>query len=285
MRSIRISLLFVVAAAAISVAACSKKAPPPPDTADGAAKAIVTGLSAHKPVVLWDAMPASYQKDVDGLVKEFAGKMDAELYDKGFTVAKKVIKVLKDKKDFVLGHPMVGANPLVKKDDLVKHYSDVIGLLDTLVTSDISSHAKLASFDVRKFLDNTGSAMMQQSAKLAGMAPMDPFAMLAKIKVEPGKAEGDKTYVKTTDPEGKVEETEFVKVEGKWIPADMSKEWKGGIEEAKKAIGGITKEEIAKQKMQAMAMLAKAEGVIDTLAKADSQEAFNQAVAGIMGSM
>src|SRR5258708_4650419 len=51
-----------------------------PETADAALRAVLNGLHENHPEALWDAMPASYQRDVNGLVHLFAGRMHPEAW-------------------------------------------------------------------------------------------------------------------------------------------------------------------------------------------------------------
>ena len=80
---------------------------------DQTVKNVAQGIVDKKPQVLWEYLPKSYQKDVTDLIHEFAGKMDKELWTKGFTIAQKATRVLQEKKEFILAHPKL-ANFVVK---------------------------------------------------------------------------------------------------------------------------------------------------------------------------
>ena len=64
--------------------------------------AVVNGLGENQPQVIWQALPASYQNDVSGLVREFAGQMQDSLWDQIFEALTKLTRVLDEKKQFVL---------------------------------------------------------------------------------------------------------------------------------------------------------------------------------------
>ena len=69
--------------------------------------AVVNGLGENQPEVIWQALPASYQDDVSGLVREFAGQMEGSLWDQTFGTLATLTRVLDEKRQFVLEHPMV----------------------------------------------------------------------------------------------------------------------------------------------------------------------------------
>src|SRR4029077_19503673 len=53
---------------------------PIPETADAALCTILEGLHESRPGAVWDALPASYQRDVNGLVHLFATRMHPEAW-------------------------------------------------------------------------------------------------------------------------------------------------------------------------------------------------------------
>lgn len=310
MNRIARSIALVTLGAAFTLTACDKKeeaaapgatpaagsaakpatpAPAPaPATADAAMKALMDGIIAKKPQAAWDFLPASYQKDVTGLVQEIGGKVDAELYNKAFAVLNKALGVLKTKKDFLLKSPMVAQalqNPMLPPGAVEKNWDAVVTMLGTLAASELSKAENLKSLDVGKFLSGTGAQLMGQGFDLAKAAGQDPTAALAGFKAEIVKTEGDKATVKITAPGGGTpKDEEFVKVEGKWIPAEMAAEWKQEMEKAKSELGAIPAQ-MAEAKAMAMPVLTQVEGTLDKLAAANSQAEFDAALMGALAAM
>jgi hypothetical protein len=139
-----------------------------PDTPDGAAKAVFEGIGNNKPGVVWQAMPASYQQDVNGLVHALAGKLDEELYDQAMKVAGKVNGILRDKKTFILNSPMfmVPPNPQgVTKDVIAENWDSAVNSIDILLKSELSSVAGLKAMDVGHFMSNTAADLMVEATK------------------------------------------------------------------------------------------------------------------------
>ena len=269
-------------AAAAAKAAVKKAAPA---TADAAVKALFDGLAKNDPGALWEFLPASYQKDVTGLVQGFAGQLDAEFYDKSMAVMAKAVKVLKEKKDFIKANEMFAqatkGAPL-PPGAIDQNWDAAVGLLGAIAGSDLKTVAGLKGLDIGKFLSVTGGDLMKQGVAIAKATGQDPMAMLAGVKVEKGAAEG-KVKISMPGQEGGKEE-EFVQVEGKWIPAEMAKEWKGEIEKAKKQLGEVGPQ-MAQAKAMAMPMLTKVDGALDQLAGAKDQAAFDAALTGAMALM
>ena len=63
---------------------------------------------------MWEALPASYQKDVHGLLTEFSAKMDPQIWDNGFATAQKLVRVLEEKKEYLLKGPWLDNMPVDK---------------------------------------------------------------------------------------------------------------------------------------------------------------------------
>lgn len=257
-----------------------------PDSPDGTFNVVSKDLTEGKVGTVWAAMPASYQKSTNDLVHEFAGKMDAELWDKGFVLSSKLAAVLRDKKAFILNTPMLAQLP-IKKADLEKNWDGIVSMFDTIANSELAKLNNVKTLDMGAFLSGTGTKIVQESIKISELSPEKPMDQLKGMKATMVKTEGDKATLKLSRPNAKEEEVEFMKVEGKWIPADLNKEWPEIIKEARAGLAEISGEEMAKNKPQIIMMMASVEGIIDQLAKADTQEKFDAAVEGIgkMGQM
>jgi len=268
---------------------CGDSGPSVPDSPDGTVLAISKGLTEGKPEILWAMLPPSYQKDVNDLKKEFADKVDTELYDKGFTIARKALSVLKAKKDFILENKMLFMMTGMNKDKVSRNWDKVISLGETLINSDLNTVASLKALDVAGFLRGTGAKLMKQGEAISAMTEKDPYANeflaeMKNIKVAVVSSEGDKAILKITTPgEGAQEET-FMKVEGRWVPRRMAAEWQDSIAEAREALASMDKAKFVKNKAKIMGVMAMVETTLDELAKADTAEKFNTLVGELMGS-
>jgi len=84
------------------------------------------------------------------------------------------------------------------------------------------------------------------------------------------------------------EEVEMVRVEGRWIPADLAQQWPEMMANARQHLDEMTPETMSAMKTQAMMGLGMAEGLIEQIATIESAEQFDAAVGpllqGLMGS-
>ena len=263
------------------------KPAPTPATADAAMKALMEGIQNKKPQAAWDFLPASYQKDVTTLVHEVGGKVDAELYNKAFAVLNKALTLLKTKKEYILKSKLTAQalqNPMLPPGTIEKNWDGVVEIISIITTSELAKSENLKTLDVGKFLSGTGAKLMDKGFEIAKAAGQDPTMALKGFQAEMVKTEGDKATVKLTPPGGgSPSEEQFVKVEGKWIPAEMADEWKQEIERMKGQLGAIPAQ-MAEAKPMAMPMLTKVEETLDKLNAAKSQEEFDGALLGAVAA-
>ncbi|MBN2492841.1 MAG: hypothetical protein JXQ29_18475 [Planctomycetes bacterium] len=295
MRSVRVlaillaPILFLVAAPS-----CGDSSPGVPDSPDGVVKAVSEGLAANQPEVLWKALPASYQQDVNELVRLFASTMDAELYDRGVSVAGKAIRVLRGKKDFLLNHVMVRMIAAPDKDEALRELAAATELLETVVASELSSLSTLRTLDVGAFLRGTGRTLMRQFETVSAFLEGDAFSAALKDKIRGVRAEvvsmqGDRSVLRIRTPGQEpavvplVMEVPFVRVEGRWLPDEFVRDWKTIVGDARQQIEALTARTAGAEKAKYLATLAELESVLDRLAAAADQKEFNLLVSELLG--
>jgi hypothetical protein len=260
----------------------------PPKTAEGAVKAVVEGLQQNKPVVLWDALPASYQKDVDELVHTAAGKVDPGLWNAVWDLFGKLVTVAKTKKDMILKSPMMAeSKKAVKMDELSKNWDVVVDLLDTMAKCDLSKIEKAKTISMGDVLATTGADFMAKAQKLSQVMPPEkmqdnPWVMLKTVKVTPVKTEGNTATLKIEGGGQPAEEFKFVKVEGKWIPMELEALWTREITKAKKQVAEMKKAD-PKETEQAVAMIKAFNNGLQTVIDSKTQEQFNVGISQLMG--
>ena len=244
--------------------------------------AVVDGLGENQPQVIWQALPASYQNDVSGLVREFAGQMQESLWDQIFGALTKLTRVLDEKRQFVLEHPRV-VQQLSKSPNAEATYDAVVALLKTILSSDISSLQRLSDFDGERFLATTGSQVMAQLGDLAALAPdsKETLDEISSLSVTLSRTEGERAWVLIEKPDEKTEEVEFVLVEGKWVPAAMAEGWDSGIADAREQLSQVVVDPA--QTAQAGIVLAVVDGALEGLLAAQTAEEFQASLEGMIG--
>lgn len=265
------------------------------DTPDAAARALAANLEAGNFRAVWDALPSRYQSDVNDLVHAFAANMDADVWKAGTSLVLKAVRVLKEKKEFILKQPALAQSPLDPKI-AAENWDGLVGVLETITASELADLGKLKTLEVGTFLDGTGKKVADQLAALAKAAdekkmsltdfpgvPVDamPLAGLAKAKFSTVKTDGD-TATLRVENEGKTEDQEVVRVDGKWLPKKMVDQWDGNMQAAKAALTTDMPERLQKSKMQIIMPMQMIQAVLDQLLAAKTQAEFDQVLQQVM---
>lgn len=236
--------------------------------------AVVNGLRANRLDALWNFLPASYQRDLNQLLHEFAKRMDPEIWDRGVVAVRKFARVLKDKQAFQpLPRPDAGQPPT--------DWGQLADVLETLLASDLADLDKLKHADVGKLLAETGGQILSQAQAFSKLGPRDFFGQnleqLANLHVTPLESSGDKATVQF-EPRGQEPQTiEFVRVEGKWIPRNLSDGWIEMMGEARARLLPLSPENLAAMKPTILDLILRADQALDDLLAANTREEFNAA--------
>ena len=201
-----------------AIAVCLASALPLAKAAEEGPESLITApiqaLEENNPKLIWEMLPASYQKDLNGLVQAFAKEMDAELWDAGFELAGSIGELLRTKKDLVAGAisqigfddlDLISGEVTIGADgptpEFISGLETAGTLLEKLAKSDLGTMAKLKTIDLGQVADTLGRDMitlMEDSAKAAGET--DPFGLelLRGIKVEVVSEDGDNATIKVS---------------------------------------------------------------------------------------
>lgn len=259
---------------------------PKEDTAEATVLHIMDGVRNGHGEVAWEALPASYQEDLNGLVKSFAEGMNPQMWKQITDVVASVHKLTVDKKEFIMNHPAVAESD--DPETAKKSIDQVSGLLKTILDA-AGDLEKLKSFDGGEFMKTTGSSLITQLDALSKLAPQQAasgpvgLAAIDSVKVETVTSSDSSATLKIIQPDGKEETQEFIKVEGKWIPKDMADGWESQIAAAKISIADLPNK-AAEMQMSVMMVTGMVSGVLTPLQSAETQEQFNEAVAGLQQS-
>lgn len=246
-------------------------------------------LDGNDPAKVWRLMPESYHKDVNGLISEFAGKMDPQLWNKGFALFAKITKVLDEKGEFILGYPMVQMMTAQSDpDELKTGLAGVAKTFSAIANSDLKTLDGLKNLNVESFLSTTVGSTVKDllaTASTVGGA-MGESDLPEKMGIAILSESADTAVVEVTKADGTKEEVPMAKVEGKWIPKEMATDWAKSIEDAHKSLAGLTITE--DDKAGATMMFGMVEQFLDKMLQAEEQEDFNDTVDSItqmMGGM
>lgn len=243
-------------------------------------RTMMDGVTNQQMEALWNFLPASYQGDVNGLVHEFSGKMDPEMYNGTFQTLQRITKLLQDKKAYILKNQTINGLP-VPPEKVAEFWDPAVGLINTLAQSDLSSLEKLKNFDGEKFLTSSGNQMAKQVIRISDLLPQKEGELSFSEKTKQTKItlvsmEGDTATIKMDVPGKDLTEEKMVKVEGKWIPKNLADNWKSRMDEARKKLAELTPEKVTAQKEKTLTAITKVNEVLTQLESAKTEEEFNK---------
>ncbi len=252
-----------------------------PADAAAAVMAAAKAMRDGKIEAAYDLLPASYQKDIDGLVHDFAGRMDREVWETGFSTIGKAAGLLKAKKELLLS--MVPKQPgnESQTEQLIANWDGLASGLEQFAASDLSRIEKLESAPARDLLKSGIGPMAKVVVSMATVRTQDGAATLAdldKVKAEVVSTTESTASVKITSPNKPEPETvEFAKVEGKWIPKSLADDWASHMEKAREQLKAVDADTITANKPQILQVLKTVDGVLDEMKKAETPEQIQQA--------
>ena len=259
-----------------------------PDTPDGTVTFVAQRLVDHHPEVLWTALPETYRQDITEITATFAERMDPAIYDKTMELSLRAVEVLREKKDLIFESTSFQATQ-ADPEKINTALDPTFTIVETVLSSQISTLYGLGMIDWEQFLATTGAAVLEQASAIQIEDEEDPFGELATLEVETVAVADDTATLKLKTANEEPEEVEMVRVEGRWIPADLAKEWPEMMANARRQLDEMTPENMESMKTQAMMGLGMAEGLIEQIATIETAEQFDAAVGpmlqGLMGSM
>ena len=261
---------------------------PPAASAEQAVLQVTQGLANNEAHVVWDALPASYQKDITGLIRDFAAKMDPEIWNQSFATLAKFSDVLKSKKDIILGMSKIQNNPNIDVEEMSRNWDHVVDPLVAITHSDVADLSRLKQVDVRQVLGTTGARVLKDLQILHQVAPGSAGTQLVKLgqtKATLVQENGDSAMVRIEVPGQQPKEERFVQVEGKWIPQEMAQDWSSNMDKARKDLANWSTQGMTEKKPQVMQVITALDGIVDSLAQSNTSEQFEQTLQGGMFQM
>lgn len=252
-----------------------------PQTADAAVEAVFSGIRNKKPEVLWAFLPASYQKDVNGLFHLLAGKMDPELWEKTFQTGLRIVRICRVRRAAILDAELIGPGAGANEKAMAAEWDTVVTLAGTLLASDLADLEKMKQFDGGRFLKKTGGRFMKELAIASRLLPGDRFQLelddLVQLQVKLESETGDSAVVQLSfrDDDTPPQRVPFVRVEGKWIPKNLADVWKIRIAEIRKRMESqLAPQVLAEKKRVVMQFLTGVEKSLDELEDAKTPAEF-----------
>jgi hypothetical protein len=273
--------------------------------------AIKAAVKESKPVLAWNVLPASWRSQGDGLLHEFAAAVPAPLYDQLMKTMQKFATVLTTKKQFVLNSVMVKAaladpnSPSMTQ--LTESYDAASDFISAVANSDLQSAEALSKATVADLLNEFGPQLMTAAKTFVTIAALQPnregaeakmvlvvLDSISNLNATVVSETGTSAVISVSLPSlpsaiaGKMAQLQSIpvtQVDGVWVVVPMAYAWPEGMAEAKHSIAEM-KAQLSgndSQSQQVMMMvqvaLGMADTMLDSMAQANSQAEFDQAMA------
>lgn len=258
-----------------------------PTTPDGTIVSVVSAVGDGKLEAVWQAMPDSYQSDINKQVEHFAEHMDGEVWSKAMGIVGKLAQILETKSDLIIGNATVSQQiqgQKIKPEDVKQALKAIGGLLNDL-QKDVKTKEALAKLNVENYMANIGSRLKNLEPLMEKTPNPPPYKLadLRKVTATVKETTTDTATVEVKGPDGKTDTVKMVKVQGKWVPKDVADDWSKKIDELDKSLHSM--EIKPEQKKQFMAMADQVDGVLDNFLKAKDQAEFDAAIGEATGKM
>lgn len=207
------------------------KALSPKEEAKASVEAAIAAIKAGRLDEVYGMLPESYQSDISDIVRAYASKIDRSLYEQGaalLAAAGELIAAQAPNLMELIGNPAALGLELPDSVDTDAVNADQIRQAGEWIASVAKSlgYDDFAAGNIRPLLSNplTSGLLAEGIAQLPSDAIACAFA-------DDGGAQADGivplrlTTRASEEDEPETEDVQFVKVEGKWVPLDMSQGW------------------------------------------------------------
>ena len=248
-----------------------------------AVRRVLQGVQDGKAAAIWAFLPSRYQRDIDALVRNFAGKMDAKIWNRTFVSLKRLVGIARAKKGLLINNPGLPLRELDQKQ-LDENWSALLELFDTLLTSELKDVKTLATFDGKAFCAGTGTRFLKQLRAISSSEQGDPLGQLAtsKITVVERTSEQAQLQIGEVQNDGGAEPappSQFVVVDGQWFPTDLTTALDEILRLGNQSVEAMPAAGTATSRKNWLAVLDALDTSAAALEKADSSESFNKALA------
>jgi hypothetical protein len=263
-------------------------------TARETAEALGVALAEFDMVTIWDAFPAKQQTDIEEVMRLAANSIDSATWSSVASLLKKASKLVGEKKEFFLKNSLL-AGAVPDTPETHQMWDAAAELLGSYTNSSITDQDAMKNFSMSQFIAGDVPKIRSAFEKLQSLTVNlqdSPFNNVAALPTIETVSESASEAVFKITQGGQTTEQTFVKADNRWVPVEMVKDWDQDIAEAKMALQGLSKPEAQQGMAAARAMLLMAEGQIDLMLAAQTQEQFDKVVndivdmvTGMMGGM
>ena len=244
---------------------------------------ILRELKNENPMVIWDALPTSKQKQTQEVVKLASSRVEQRTMNLVKKFRSDLLSALRSKKQFVLNSNKIPIPP-DRKDVLIKSYDPLVAMLEAYLPVEWLDASYLQQAELRDVLSSYVHNIVLKAKELeksmAGNIPLIPMMSTAVIeaKVEGVSAkEAMITFVLPGQPEVP---TMFLFSEGRWLPEALLGGWDQQMGQATVGLGQVDPKVIHQSVGQGLIF---ANGLLGTISSAETQQDFDEAIGQLIG--
>ncbi|QEG41148.1 SHD1 domain-containing protein [Roseimaritima ulvae] len=233
----------------------------------------------HLPT-LWDGLTPKYQRDVQQNIRMHADAIDPAIWRGVAGLVKNASELVKTKRDMFLNNPTLGA--MLSNDESTKQAWDAAAnLLASIANSRLTDQEAMKQFDMAQFIASDAPAIRAAFVAFTekvGTMEQSPFGNLAEApKIETLSESASEAVFRITMGD-EVDEVKFVKVENRWLPADMVEGWDEMMQEQRDTVAKLKSPEGQQQMMQMQMGVMMASAPLNALLGANTQQEFDQVI-------
>jgi len=244
---------------------------------------IIRELKNINSIVIWDAMPASKQKQVQEIVKLASTRIEQKTLNLIKKFRGELLTTLKSKKEFVLNSKTLPLPP-DQKAVLAKSYDSIVGVIEACVPIEWMDVSHLQNSEVRDLLSGYMDNVKSKANALEKSLPSDsPFKSMIMPTPQSASVESlssttaNVTFVLPGTPSSPVK---FMLSEGRWLPEAAVTQWDGAMAQATSVLQAVNPKQIHTQIGSALLF---ANGLLGALSTAETQEEFDERIGELMG--
>lgn len=247
-------------------------------------------------VVVYDLMPASYGEDVKSVMNAFGNRVDPQIWTEATATLRKASTVLDHKKallaDFALSM-QAQPDPEMTQEVMVQQMTDAAEGIRQALASPVADRNQWIEGDLRGMIATgqqqvfeTWDAAAQKAIAEAfsgidGDAPESLQELIDQIEINTVATTADAATLHVQVPNQPIQPLELVAVEGKWIPADIARDWKANIERMLTTLNQQSPNP-EQEKQMILGQLGMANGFLDSLEQVETQEELQMMLGSLM---
>ena len=244
---------------------------------------VLRELKNENPMVIWDALPASKQKQAQDVVKLASSRVEQRTMNLVKKFRTDLLTALRSKKQFVLNSSAIPIPP-DRKDVLSKSYDPLVAMIEAYLPVEWLDASYLQQAELRDVLSSYVHNIVLKAKdvknSLAGTQSLFPTMSTAGIEAKVEGVSAKEAMITIAVPGQPEVPTKFLLFEGRWLPEALLANWDQQMGQATVGLGQVDPKVIHQSVGQGLIF---ANGLLGTISSAETQQDFDEAIGQLMG--